>query len=415
MKFSITLVTILVFTSLLLQCGDKNGQVQNKENSKSSYPNDNKSEEETLKDQQRNAELLSGYEYDKYVSALTGFTGQDLQRIGFVKWKHAVRTRVGSRGNYKAGFTRLPDGKLIIAVCRDNNETDRVKRRFDISIYESSDTGLTWKKINKTPLFGKEPSLAALPNGNLVLIAQKLDFSPGAKQDEHPIARSEDGGRTWEVSMHKGTDYPRNFIVEADSSLLMITAVKPDWSNKGNGSPNLLLSRSTDDGKTWTHSEGIVDWDWTAFGEVASIRLRDGRLLAALRRQIPGTEGEGFEDSYLTESLDNGKTWAKPWQLTNTAQVHAYLTELHDGRLLCTYSNYHVPFGVSAILSEDGGKTWDRDNTIRLSTSNGYWVGWAVTLELPDYSLITSYAATTYPNQPPDKFTSEVVHWNMLN
>jgi hypothetical protein len=382
-------------------------------NPKAAYPHETQPVGKTREDRQRNAELLGGYDYDKYGEALTGFTGQDLQRVGFVRWEPAVRTRVGPRGNYKSGFTRLPDGKLVLAVCRDNNESDPAKRRFLISVYESLDVGLSWQEIGQTPLFGKEPALAALPDGTLVMMAQGGYFGPGAKQDEHPLARSEDGGRTWEVSIHKGEDYPRNFIVEPDGSLLMITAIKPDWYSEGHGRPNLLLSRSTDGGKTWSFSEGVVDWEWPGFGEVASVRLKDGRLLAALRRQIPGTRGEGFEDTVLTESRDNGKTWSRPWQLTTTAQVHAYLTELHDGRVLCTYSNYHVPFGVSAILSTDSGKTWDRDNTIRLSTSNGYWVGWAVTLELPDHSVITSYAATTYREQPPDRFTSEVVRWHL--
>ncbi|MCK5734632.1 MAG: exo-alpha-sialidase [Candidatus Latescibacteria bacterium] len=382
-------------------------------NEKSAYAHETQPVGKTVEDQERNAELLSGYDYEKYATALTGFTGQDLQRVGFIQWEPAVRTRVGPRGNYKSGFARLPDGKLVLAVCRDNNETDPARRRFLIAIYESSDAGLTWREIGQTPLFGKEPALTALPDGTLIMMAQGGYFGPGAKQDEHPIARSEDGGRTWEVSVHKGDDYPRNIIVEPDGSLLMVTAEKPDWESKGNGSPNLLLSRSTDVGKTWTASEGVVDWDYAGFGEVASIRLRDGRLLAALRRQIPGTTGEGFEDTVLTESTDEGKTWARPWQLTPTAQVHAYLTELHDGRLLCTYSNYHVPFGVSAILSADGGRTWDLDRTIRLSTSNGYYVGWAVTLELPDHSLITSYAVTSYPEEPPDRFTSEVVRWKL--
>jgi len=367
----------------------------------------------TKEDQERNAELLSGYDYDRYTEALTGFTGQDLQRIGFVEWHPAVRTRVGPRGNYKSGLARLPDGTLVLAVCRDNNDPDPTQRQFFIYVYESRDVGLTWREINRTPLLGKEPALTALPDGTLILMAQNGYFGPGARQDEHPLARSRDGGRTWEISSHRGNDYPRNILIEPDGSLLMITAVEPDWRSEGGGSPNLLLSRSTDGGTTWTHSEGTVDWDWTGFGEVASIRLRDGRLLAALRRQIPGTRGEGFEDTVLTESNDDGRTWARPWPLTTTAQVHAYLTELHDGRLLCTYSNYHVPFGVSAILSTDSGRTWDRDRTIRLHTSNGYYVGWAVTLELPDRSLITSYAATTYDREPPDKFTAEVVRWHM--
>ena len=63
--------------------------------------------------------------------------------------------------------------------------------------------------------------------------------------------------------------------------------------------------------------------------------------------------------------------------------------------------------------SADCARTWDRDHTIRLSTSNGFYVGWAVTLQLPDHSLITSYAATTYAEQPPDKVTSEVVRWEL--
>ena len=204
----------------------------------------------TRDDQERNAELLSGYDYDKYATALTGFTGQDLQRIGFVQWQPAVRTRVGLRGNYKSGFARLSGGKLVLAVCRDNNETDPERRRFLISVYESLDVGLTWQEIGQTPLFGKEPALAALPDGTLLMMAQGGYFGTGARQDEHPLARSEDGGRTWDVWVHKGEDYPRNFIVEPDGSLLMITAVKPDWYGAGAGHSNLLLSRSRDGGRT---------------------------------------------------------------------------------------------------------------------------------------------------------------------
>lgn len=373
----------------------------------------------TPEDQARNAALLSGYDYERYATALTGFSGQDLQRVGFVDWQPAVRTRVGEPGNYKSGFALLADGRLLLAVCRDNNDEDPTKRHFDILVYESADTGLTWHEIGQAlrpgrpPLLGKEPSLTVLPDGAIVLTAQGGYFGPGARPEEQTLARSEDDGRTWELIPFDSTDYPRNLIVEADGSLLMITAERPDFHDEGFGSPHLQLRRSTDGGRSWSESQGHVDWDWPGFGEVASLRLRDGRLLAALRRQLPGTVGEGFEDTVLTESTDDGATWATPWQLTTTAQVHAYLTELHDGRLLCTYSNYHVPFGVSAILSDDGGRTWDLDHTIRLATSNGYYVGWPVTLELTPGDMITSYALTAYCEQPPNRFTSEVVRWGL--
>ena len=160
-------------------------------------------------------------------------------------------------------------------------------------------------------------------------------------------------------------------------------------------------------------SEGVVDWDQTEFGEISVIRLKDGRLLAALRRQVPGTAGEGFEDTVLTESTDDGKHWAKPWKMGNTAEVQVYLTELSDGRILATYSNYHLPWGVYAIITDDGGKTWDLKHPIQLALSAEYYVGWAVTLQLPDGSLITSYAATTYLKQPPETSTCEIVRWNL--
>lgn len=367
----------------------------------------------TVEDQQRNAELLSGYDYTKYPEALTGYTGQDLQRIAFCRWEEAIRTRVGPRGNYKAGLTLLPSGKLLIAVCRDNNEKDPTKRKFHISVYESQDQGLTWQEIGETPLFGKEPSLTALSDNTIVMTAQGGYFGPGRNLDENPISLSEDGGRTWETKMIPGADYPRNLIVESDGSLLMIRALKSDWGQTDGGNPNLQLCRSKDNGKIWDFSEGIVDWNYTGFGEVSAIRLKSGRYLAALRRQIPETKGEGFEDTVLTESSDEGKHWSKPRPMTNTAEVHVYLTELNDGRILATYSNYHLPWGVFAIISNDGGITWDLRNPIQLSLSASIWVGWPVTLQLQDNSLITSYASTTYLQQPPDMFTCEVVRWHL--
>ena len=150
----------------------------------------------------------------------------------------------------------------------------RVKLRYTAipcNVYESADRGLTWQEINKTPLFGKEPSLTALASGTLVMSAQKGYFGPGSKYTESiNMARSTDGGRTWELYELPGADYPRNMIVEKDGSLLFVRAVKSDWSDSGDGSPNLQLCRSKD-GKTWQFSEGAVDWSYAAFGEMHGI------------------------------------------------------------------------------------------------------------------------------------------------
>ena len=204
-------------------------------------------------------------------------------------------------------MAQLPNGTLVLAACRDNYKKDPAKRGFSIEVYESSDEGLTWTEIGESPLFGKEPSLTALPNGSLVLTVQ--DYGPGATHDRIPISRSSDGGRTWQTIELKGPDYPRDMIVEPDGSLLFVRALEWDWKGD-DGNPNLQLCRSRDRGETWTCSEGQVDWDVAAFGEVSSIRLKDGRYLAALRTiapNAPARDAHGFGVTVLTESTDGGK------------------------------------------------------------------------------------------------------------
>ena len=378
--------------------------------------------------QERNEKLLSDYDYGKYVSALTGFSGQDRQCIRVSRRLDAVRTRVGPRGHFKASMARLTDGKLVIAVAR--------KKRLDVPlvIYESSDVGLTWQEIAQIipgDDDAREMSVTALPDDSLLLTA--CNTAGVDRKHRIAICRSTDGGHTWEADSIEGDDYPRNVIVEADGSLLMVRALErmqEDISDETvaiaipvKGGPNLRLDRSRDGGKTWEFSEGIVDWDYCTWGEMSCIRLKDGRLLATMRNQVPGTEGEGFEDTYVTESSDDGKHWSKPWRMGNTAEVHAYLTELDDGRILATYANYHLPWGIYAVISEDGGRTWDIDNPIELALSADLDSGWPVTLQLPDSSLITCYASTTYlqvdcynPHYmkwPSEKQTCEVVRWHL--
>ena len=373
----------------------------------------------TKQEQELNVKLLEEYDYSKYCTCLTGFSGQNLQRIGYVHWEPAIRTQIGPRGGFKAGMTRLPNGKLIAAVItkKENNAP--------IRIYESADVGLTWKEISQTltaEVDDKEPTLTALPDGSLVLVSEQ---PPTGIKDKLPIARSQDGGHTWEVTLIHGGDYPRNVSVETDGSLLMVRSMTAIWIPAEEASPNLELCRSTNGGRTWEFSEGQVDWDYTAFAEVSCIRLKDGKLLAALRRHIPGAEaeGEGFQDTVFTESLDDGKTWTKPWPMGNCAEVHVYLTELPDGRILATYTNYHLPWGIYAVISEDSGRTWDIENPIQLGLSNDYDVGWPVTLQLDDDNLITCYGTTShlemgflktsYHEWHSEKQTCQVVRWQV--
>lgn len=373
----------------------------------------------TAEEEARNAPLRTGYDYGKYPSAITGFTGVNLQRISVRRDHPAVRVRVGPRGNFKGAICRLADGTLRVATCR--RITD--EGLFGIHVYGSDDRGSSWTEINETPLLGKEMSLTAVPDGSMFMTVESKAFLEDPTQ--MATCRSTDGGRTWQTHLLDGQQVPRNLIVEPDRSLLMVRALRSAYwkhlydqaGRPYTPSPHLELLRSDDGGQSWSRREGRIDWDHCAFGEVSAARLPNGHLLATLRSNPPGTTGEGAQITYLTESTDDGATWCKPRVMGHNAEVQAQLLPLSCGRLLATYTNYHLPFGVCAVVSDDGGRTWRYDAPIQLALSADCYTGWATTVELDD-ELITSYAITAYLNEPPEaigarRSVCEVVRWRL--
>ncbi len=365
----------------------------------------------------RNRLLLCDYDYDKYVEGLTGYAGQNLQQIARVSCAPAVRVRIGERGYYKAGLARRKDGALVAAPCAAIRGQGPYDVTFVIYVYESKDEGLSWNKINQTPLYGKEPALICLPDGALLLTAQpivnnRMGYSL-------PVSRSEDGGITWSTRYIDGNrDYPRNLFLDHDGSVCFLrsAAVYFEFEENYPGctGAGIEINRSYDGGLTWRTTVGEIDeWDYPGFMELSALRLPSGKLIASLRHQPSGTKGEGFENTLLTYSEDNGAHWTKPVVVTNTGEVHFHMTLLSDDRLLATYSNYHLPFGVCAMLSEDEGKTWSKQSPYQLAVSADYYVGWGVTCELPDQSLITSYASTPYLCEPSETTVCEAVRWRL--
>ncbi len=375
----------------------------------------------------RNAPLLAGYDYDRYPSSITGFTGLNLQRVFVRRQMRAVRARVGPRGNFKGAIARLSDGALVAAACRRIDE----RGLFGIHVYRSADRGSTWDEIGEDPLYGKEMSLTALPDDALLLTVEStVPGYPSMTFADDPTRmfyhRSADGGRTWDTGSIDGPGKPRNVLVEPDGSLLMARPrcsayLHRLYSLQGRPfapSPDLELSRSADGGRTWQSTTGRVAWQVTTFGEVSIARLPGGRLLASLRTNPPGTEGEGQQVTYLTRSDDGGATWCAPWPMTNLAEVQVNLLVLRDDRLLATYTNYHLPFGVCAVVSDDGGRTWSFDAPVQLALSADCYTGWPVTVELDDGVFITCYMITAFLNEPPDpkgvqRSVCEVVRWRL--
>ena len=120
----------------------------------------------------------------------------------------------------------------------------------------------------------------------------------------------------------------------------------------------------------------------------------------------------------MMESKDGGLTWSEPWPILERGNVHVDLIRLRDGRILATHAWYHLPWGIYAAISEDGGRTFETHSSVQLTNSVWYCVGWPTSIQLDDGSIISCYAKQAYwddrstGGQNSD-YACEVVRWKL--
>jgi hypothetical protein len=144
-----------------------------------------------------------------------------------------------------------------------------------------------------------------------------------------------------------------------------------------------ILLRSSDDGKTWGDETLVA----AGFNETSYAFLPDGTLLAVAR-------GDTWTYTAILRSNDLGRTWSAPERVTRDADHPADLTVLQSGRLLLTFGRRWRPMGCGALLSDDGGRTWNTDREVLLAgdaveDSCDPDCGYPSTVQLDDGHIVT--------------------------
>ena len=125
-----------------------------------------------------------------------------------------------------------------------------------------------------------------------------------------------------------------------------------------------------------------------SFEEPYALALRDGSLLVAIREPRQGY-------LYVSRSEDDGKTWT-PVQKTEIRGFPHHLLELADGRILCTYGYRYYPYGIRACFSHDGGRTWRlKDEVVIQNNGVNTDLGYPVSRQLPNGDIVTVYYHNT--------------------
>ena len=324
----------------------------------------------------------------------------------------------------------LPDGRLSVVI-----HTSSLVEHFalgDRITLVSSDDGATWERSGEPAIPSNWPGSSTrekydrfaeiLPNGRYFAAGGVgWEVWPSARQQQaadmglrvraHPDGQldrvvvgghkmymqwSDDRGASWtrrEWIVPRSTrfnTFPRSALL-SDGTILVpaydIGLGRPEISGA------VYVIRVTDQ-----RDCRLIEFPGKGgFGnEIALVETSPGTVLALIR-DFPGT-------GYLLESWseDAGKTWSHAVQ-TKIWGYPPHLLKLRDGRILCAYGYRRDRMGIRAVLSSDGGRTWDMENEIvlrddavaswgnRLGENSPGDLGYPVSVQLADGSIFTTY------------------------
>ena len=219
------------------------------------------------------------------------------------------------------------------------------------------------------------PAVIVAPKGTLLAFCEGRKTSRSDHGDiDLVLKRSRDGGKTWgplELVYEEGGGAK---IAIGNPCPVIDRSTGTLWLPLCRNNKQVLVTHSTDDGKTWAKPVDISaavtkpSWTWVATGPGVGIELHHGRykgrLVIPCDHGIP-IKGQRVMFSHAFYSDDHGKTWVLGESLdkhTDECQV----IERTDGTLLMNARNYWGRQGgrpergnmrVSSI-SKDGGRTW---------------------------------------------------------
>jgi len=187
--------------------------------------------------------------------------------------------------------------------------------------------------------------------------------------------RSTDNGKTWEWrglnpdprfgKVLVGWDPPFVFP-GSDGKHILDTAYDNRHFEAQENKVTPLYRESFDAGATWNEWRAFTEFPGAS--EVHIIANAKGELVAAMRRDpLPAPADDQASRLEYSYSTDGGKTWAPPKVVAGNGRHHPSMAVLPDGRIAMSYvvrtgypdTDGKYTYGIEAVVSHDGGHTWD--------------------------------------------------------
>ncbi len=145
---------------------------------------------------------------------------------------------------------------------------------------------------------------------------------------------------------------------------------EPDRHREGGTMRRAYICRSSDRGQTWEYLSTVAYRPFLGnegYSELVIRKLPDGDILALVR--TGGNSNPGWQDNPLmmSRSSDAGRTWT-PVERTGVEGVWPELLVMSDGTLACSYGRP----GAHIMFSTDNGRTWTDRTSIDAERYSGY-------------------------------------------
>ena len=232
------------------------------------------------------------------------------------------------------------------------------------------------------------PALIVASNQTLLAFCEgRKDSRSDTGNIDLLLKRSADGGATWSEPQVVWDDGPNTcgnpgpVVDETTGTIWLLLTHNPGDTGeaqikdrKARGTRTVWVSRSEDNGKTWTTPADITasakdpTWGWYATGPGVGIQIRHGphrgRLVIPCDHSFEGEDRAagrpGVENgSHIIYSDDHGQTW-KLGGTVRPQMNESQVIELSDGRggMLINMRNAGKANCRAQSISRDGGQTW---------------------------------------------------------
>ena len=284
-------------------------------------------------------------------------------------------------------------------------DRDRAARAV---LARSLDGGETWNLEDPENFVGDGGTAVRSPgvdfaNPNLAI---RVGGPPPFHQEGNRFFSSRDRGKTWQgpylfSGLEKFETTSRtDYLTNGPHDAFLFMSAKQPGVKAGDHQDRAFVARTHNGGRTFEFLSWITRESDTARSVMpSSARLSNKEIVTALRRRQDDSGGSrNWIDLYA--STDNGATWEFRSKVADTGQGNGNppaMVRLRDARIVVTYGYRSKPYDMRARISRDNGKTWGGEVVLRDAGATAD-LGYSRSVQRRDGKVVTIYYYSTAAN-----------------